>query len=221
MDDSKTSASSGTLHDEQHRAFEKETADDARIRLTGDAGKVILVLVGLPARGKSLICHKLLHFLWWRGYVTKSFKVGDYRREAGAAGAQPESSGQAGYSGASFFDTTKGFAMATREAVTQEAFDELLAWLKGDGAQIAIFDASNVTIQRRAKLWEKASKAKFGVVYIETICTDEKVIEEGMMWKVKNSKDFANLDVETAMQDLRTRINHYEKVYQSVREEEG
>ena len=34
-----------------------------------------------------------------------------------------------------------------------EAFDEAVAWLTGTtGAQIAIFDASNVTIQRRAKL---------------------------------------------------------------------
>jgi hypothetical protein len=37
--------------------------------------------------------------------------------------------------------------------VSVEAFGELLRWLDG-GGEIAIFDASNVSIQRRAKLME-------------------------------------------------------------------
>ena len=57
-----------------------ETADDARARLTPNSGKVVLVMVGIPARGKSILCHKLEHFLCWRGTVTKAFKVGSYRR---------------------------------------------------------------------------------------------------------------------------------------------
>lgn len=194
------------------RLLEKETADAARIRLTPDTGKIVIVLVGLPARGKSMLCHKMEHFLTWRGYLTKSFRVGQMRRAA-AAGQE--------YSGASFFDSSKAFATATREELTQNAFDELISWLTGDGAQIAIFDASNVTIQRRAKLQEKASKAKFGMIFIETICTDEAVIEREMLWKVKHSADFADMDQASAMKDLQLRIANYEKIYQYVREEEG
>ena len=194
------------------RLLEKETADAARIRLTPDTGKIVIVLVGLPARGKSMLCHKMEHFLTWHGYLTKSFRVGQMRRAA-AAGQE--------YSGASFFDSSKAFATATREELTQNAFDELISWLTGDGAQIAIFDASNVTIQRRAKLQEKASKAKLGMIFIETICTDEAVIEREMLWKVKHSADFADMDQASAMKDLQLRIANYEKIYQYVREEEG
>ena len=52
---------------------------------------------------------------------------------------------------------TAGEALAaTRETETLDAFDEAVAWLTGTtGAQIAIFDASNVTNQLRAKLQEK------------------------------------------------------------------
>ena len=77
---------SGTLA--EYKLLEREAADAARIRLTPDTGKIVLVLVGLPARGKSLLCHKLEHFLTWRGYHTRSFKVGQRRRSA-AGGAGP------------------------------------------------------------------------------------------------------------------------------------
>ena len=199
----------------------QETADQARIRLTPDSGKVILIMVGLPARGKSTLCHRMEHFFAWRGYVTKSFRVGARRRQASENGAALAEQGQGQYSSASFFDSSKAFATATREAVTQEAFDDLIDWLKGDEAQIAIFDASNVTIERRAKLQEKATKAKMGVVFIESICTDQEVIHRESLWKVRNSADFVNLDEADALRDLQERILHYEKVYKTVREEEG
>jgi len=128
---------------------------------------------------------------------------------------------RAQFSSASYFDSGKAFAAAQREEVSLAAFDDLVEWLKGDGAQIALFDASNVTVQRRAKLHEKASKAKLGLVFLETICTDEAVIEEQMQWKVAHSPDFSSMETEAAMIDLRERIAHYEKVYQMVREAEG
>lgn len=102
-----------------------------------------------------------------------------------------------------------------------EAFDELLASLNGDGAQVAIFDAANVTIQRRAKLQEKAAKHKLGIVFVETIVTDEGELHRQMRWKVQNSPDFAGMDEAAAMADLLERISHYQKVYQTVRETEG
>lgn len=42
-----------------------------RLELTHDADKLILVLVGLPARGKSFIAHRLRAFLSWLGYRTQ------------------------------------------------------------------------------------------------------------------------------------------------------
>ena len=41
-----------------------------RSSLTPDSGKLILAMVGLPARGKSFICHKLRSFLSWYGFKT-------------------------------------------------------------------------------------------------------------------------------------------------------
>jgi broad specificity phosphatase PhoE len=203
-----------------------ETATDARLRLTPDAGRLILVLVGLPARGKSMLGYKLGRFLGWRGYRTRHFKVGDRRREV-----WNESGNQSGerlpQTSASFFDGTKAYASMTREQLSLQAFDDLLKWIEAEDGQVAIFDASNVTIARRAKLSEKvqALNAKgttsAGIVFIESVVTDPDVISSMCTWKVRHSEDFKGLGENEALADLQERISHYEKQYQTVREVEG
>lgn len=43
--------------------------------------KLILVMVGLPARGKSYIVKMLIRYLTWTGIHAKVFNVGDFRRK--------------------------------------------------------------------------------------------------------------------------------------------
>lgn len=43
--------------------------------------RLMLVMVGLPARGKSFISRKLCRYLNWMGYTSKVFNLGNYRRE--------------------------------------------------------------------------------------------------------------------------------------------
>jgi len=42
--------------------------------------RVIIVMVGLPARGKSTIAVKLSRYLNWMGFKSKAFNLGNYRR---------------------------------------------------------------------------------------------------------------------------------------------
>ncbi|KAG7234689.1 hypothetical protein INR49_004093 [Caranx melampygus] len=42
----------------------------------------VIVMVGLPARGKTYMSKKLTRYLNWIGMPTKVFNVGEYRREA-------------------------------------------------------------------------------------------------------------------------------------------
>lgn len=42
---------------------------------------LVLCMVGLPARGKTYLAHKLERYLRWIGFSTKSFNIGNYRRE--------------------------------------------------------------------------------------------------------------------------------------------
>src|SRR5690349_15568842 len=47
--------------------------------------KLAVVMVGLPARGKTFVARKLLGYLSWLGYRTLSVNIGDYRRARAAA----------------------------------------------------------------------------------------------------------------------------------------
>ncbi len=53
------------------RGREKQPEIEARAALTRDSGRLFIVLVGLPARGKSTIGDKLERFLNWRGWRTR------------------------------------------------------------------------------------------------------------------------------------------------------
>ena len=44
-----------------------------------------LIMVGLPARGKTYIARKISRYLSWRGHKTRVFNVGNYRREQAGA----------------------------------------------------------------------------------------------------------------------------------------
>ncbi|KNE72426.1 hypothetical protein AMAG_20516 [Allomyces macrogynus ATCC 38327] len=62
-------------------------ADDAT---TGP--QLVVVMVGLPARGKSYICKKLQRYLTWLGFPTRVFNVGNRRRTAASAAASAAAS---------------------------------------------------------------------------------------------------------------------------------
>mmetsp|Transcript_25500 Transcript_25500/g.32080 ORF Transcript_25500/g.32080 Transcript_25500/m.32080 type:complete len:100 (-) Transcript_25500:12-311(-) len=71
-----------------------------RSQLTREStGGLILVMVGLPARGKSFISAKLYSFFHWGDDEIKVFNVGSYRRRL----SEEISGGRSGNSDAAFF----------------------------------------------------------------------------------------------------------------------
>lgn len=140
---------------------------------------LLLVLVGLPARGKSYVANKLTAMLRWRGIGCRSYNVGASRRKAVAEQQT-----------ADFFSAANEAAKAKREAVAMEVLHTALAWLR-DGGNVAILDATNTTRSRRAKVL--AAVRDFGladgspppaVIFVECICNDEAVLRSNMLQKV-------------------------------------
>lgn len=104
----------------------------------------------------------------------------------------------------------------------------MVQWLHEGGGQIAIFDASNVTASRRTKLQsivnnhgKEHPETTIGLVFIESIVTDPRIVEKEMLWKVRHSNDFRGMSESDAMDDLRERITYYEEKYETVGEAEG
>ena len=50
------------------------------MQIAPDSPKLAVVMVGLPARGKSYTARHIERYLSWLGYRTGVFNVGEYRR---------------------------------------------------------------------------------------------------------------------------------------------
>lgn len=109
---------------------------EKRRRLTQGANtgaeRLLIVLVGLPARGKSFIARKLLNYMLWRGNQCKIFNVGKYRRQL----ADHESSSNANACNADFFDESNQQAAKLRQQAAELALNETLKWLDGSNDTI-------------------------------------------------------------------------------------
>ena len=110
--------------------------------------RLVIVMVGLPARGKTFTARKLSRYLAWRGYQTKVFNVGNYRRDPVGA-AVP----------AAFFDPTNEVGAASRQQIALEALNDMLKWVRESG-QVAIYDATNSTKMRRKRIRNRTRKRR-------------------------------------------------------------
>lgn len=204
--------------------------------MTKNSTRLVIVLVGLPARGKSFVARKLLSFLEWHGCLCKIFNVGRYRRKASGGACD-----------ANFFAADNKGASALREQVAELALRDMLKWIDGEDEEevegassgsinsknshssfhenrdrIAIFDATNSTDKRRRWVLEECTDpAKrpgkpTGVVFVESVCDDEELLMENFKFKVANSPDYKDMSEEEAIEDLKKRVKKYEEQYETI-----
>jgi 6-phosphofructo-2-kinase/fructose-2,6-biphosphatase 2 len=187
--------------------------------------RICVVMVGLPARGKSLIAQKgklLLHglvqpltghdavvrYLHWLSIKSKTFNVGQYRRTA-----TPNPS-------AEFFDTSNPEGERLRKAAAEAAVNDMCKWFSEGRGLIAILDATNSTKSRRRWIQERCAAENIETLFVESKCDDEELIMSNILEVKTTSPDYVGQDPEEAAADFRNRIRNYEKVYQTIDEDE-
>lgn len=171
--------------------------------------RVAIVMVGLPARGKTFITGKLARYLRWRGYRTGVFNVGDYRRERLGT-----------HHRADFFDPDNEEAVRLRREMAQLALDDLLAFF-GEGGEVAIYDATNATRDRRQHIRTACREAGVETVFVESICEDQALVDANIRHTKLAGPDYAEEAGDRAMSDFKARIAHYERAYETVADDEG
>lgn len=162
-----------------------------------------VVMVGLPARGKSYTARKISQYLAWHGYRTHIFNLGAYRRDR-YAGAP-----------ASFFDPSNPEGVGARDHLASAALDDLVAWVHG-GGQVAVYDATNTTVARRAFVLERLEAAGIPALFVELRTSDPTRIEANILETKVTSPDYAGVDPEEAARDFRARIAQYESAYEPL-----
>jgi broad specificity phosphatase PhoE/predicted kinase len=179
------------------------------MQIAPDSPKLAVVMVGLPARGKSYTARRIQRYLSWLGYRTGVFNVGQYRRER--VGAQVPHS---------FFDPDNAHGEEARRSVAVAALEDMATWLTQDG-QVAIYDATNTTRARRAMVRGRCERAGFQVLFIEMRCDDAQIIESNIRSTKLSSPDYEDIDPDEAVADFRARIGHYQRVYEPLADDEG
>jgi 6-phosphofructo-2-kinase/fructose-2,6-biphosphatase 2 len=168
--------------------------------------QICVVLVGLPARGKSYIAQKAQRYLRWLSIPAETFNVGNYRRKDAA---QPT---------ADFFDINNPEGERKRRAAAEAAVADMLAWFKRGGT-VGILDATNSTKERRKWVMDTVSREGIEVMFVESKCDEESLIMGNIRDVKTSSPDYKGQDPEQAALDFRNRIRNYEKVYKTLNED--
>ncbi|KAL2138485.1 hypothetical protein VTI28DRAFT_6728 [Corynascus sepedonium] len=168
--------------------------------------RICVVMVGLPARGKSYIAQRAQRYLKWLSVPAKTFNVGNYRRK------------DAPHPSADFFDTNNAEGERQRRAAANAAVTDMLKWFKTGGV-VGILDATNSTKERRRWVLDRLTKEGIEVIFVESKCDDEELIMANIRDVKTSSPDYQGQDPEQAALDFRERIRNYEKVYKSINDD--
>ncbi|BFZ65038.1 6-phosphofructo-2-kinase [Saitoella coloradoensis] len=188
--------------------------------------KLVIVMVGLPARGKSYIVKKLARYMNWLQHDTRIFNVGNRRRinrdgptddkdVPPSPGIKPQEKKKTEHD-AQFFDPQNASARALREQLAMDTLEELIHWVVYEGGTVGILDATNSTRERRQTILDRIHQVSdLKALFIESICTDRNVLEANMKLKL-SGPDYKDRDPVAALDDFRKRVIMYERAYETI-----
>lgn len=127
--------------------------------------KLIIVMCGLPATGKTHIANRIARYIsFFLAMETKIFNVGDYRRDLFGANLPAE-----------FFDHSNDECMAKREQACDAALSDLTQFMKQDGVRVGVLDSTNSSRKRRTHIRKVLKSLQCKVLMLETIFNKEEV----------------------------------------------
>lgn len=167
-----------------------------------------IVLVGLPARGKTHLAGCLERYLNWLNFPAKTFNVEQTRRKLTGGGQSAE-----------FFDPNQYEHYSHRMRIADRCLSDMLGWFES-GGNVGIFDATNTTVARRLHARSKLEQCGARVLFLESICNDQDILEKNFAGHKLRSPDYTNWEPEEAARDFEQRIGFYEDEHEDLREEE-
>ena len=146
------------------------------------SGRIAIVMVGLPARGKTHICVSMARYLAWLGVKTRIFHLGDYRRATvGPGGHVPEDY---------FFPNATPSSVMLRQKILKKCREDIYAWLNHENGQVAIYDAVNPTAAGRRSLAKEFAKHD---VQVGSVHQDSRLFDIGSCANPHESDSFPRI----------------------------
>ncbi|KAF2966276.1 hypothetical protein GQX73_g7298 [Xylaria multiplex] len=200
--------------------------------------KICVVMVGLPARGKSYIAQRGIYPFSFHPSISCQWLLAT--RQSTLANLELVVTAQryltwlsipsktfnvgnyrrndAPQPSADFFDNANTEGERRRRAAAEAAFADMLGWFR-QGGVIGILDATNSTKERRKWVMDMCAQEGIEVLFVESKCDNEELIMANIRDVKTTSPDYQGQDPEAAALDFRNRIKHYEKVYKTIDED--
>ena len=166
--------------------------------------KLYIVMVGLPARGKSTIAGRLKENLVKDSIKTRIFNNGDLRRRWTRQNT----------SYAEFYDPKNKEGVALRERIALINLERAKNYLSQDG-EVAILDATNVSTKRRDTVIRSLNQHP--ILFIECINEDQQILEASIQQKIA-LPEFSHLEEKDAILSFTKRIDYYKTIYSPIRD---
>jgi broad specificity phosphatase PhoE/predicted kinase len=167
--------------------------------------KLYIVMVGLPARGKSTMANKIKEDLRNDSVKARTFNNGDLRRKLFPMNT----------SIAEFYNPEDREGMAIREKIAMINMEGARNYLR-EGGDVAILDATNVSLARRKKI--QAYLNDYPILFIECINNNEEILDASIRRKIETS-EFRYLTSEEAIKTFEKRILYYVSIYTPLKME--
>lgn len=93
------------------------------------------------------------------------------------------------------------------------------------GGDVGLFDATNSNVERRSYITRRCAYAGFRVLFLESICDDEELIQKNCEMKLNSpgslccgwlQVDYKNKSRDEALADFHMRLENYKKNYQPL-----
>jgi 6-phosphofructo-2-kinase/fructose-2,6-biphosphatase 4 len=164
----------------------------------------------LPARGKTHISVAVARYLRWLGVKTHVFHLGDYRRATVGPGKDvPDDY---------FFVNASPSSVLLRNKILKKCREDIFNFLEHEKGQVAIYDAVNPLAGGRQALAKEFKKRNIETLFIESTCTDQRIIEENVRSVKISSPDYVGWSSDEAVRDYLARINaripNFETMYE-------
>ncbi|MDR3073287.1 MAG: 6-phosphofructo-2-kinase/fructose-2,6-bisphosphatase [Deltaproteobacteria bacterium] len=170
-----------------------------------NATKVCLVLVGLPARGKSTLALRLRDGLEAEGIKVRIFNNGVLRRiHYGEASSETW-----------FYDPNNPEGKKARDELSRMNMRAARQYLE-EGGHVAILDATNASRARRVELEEELGGLP--ALYIECLNEDKDLLAASIQRKVR-LPEFARMSRDEAVRHFEKRIEYYASIYAPLGQE--
>lgn len=173
--------------------------------------KTLVMLVGLPASGKSTVCKQLATFLQNHDYKCQIYNAGNVRRLLRRT-----------FSDADFFNPDNAAAQEQREQFAAIAMEQMLEDFRNNRINVGFLDATNTTRRRRDKMLDIVRNCDVSfsnVIVLDVSCTDQRLLAFNVNGKTTNG-DYSGRSVAEAIVDFKQRSSHYYKVYEAILAEE-